>query len=69
MRPDSDLIPLSPEGRRCEIARILASGIRRLLSRPVPGQGAAQLAPEKPRDSGENSLELLGGTSVTVHSS
>ena len=48
---------LTPDERFRELARLLAVGVRRLLSR----------TPEKVSDSSENSLEVSPETRLSVH--
>jgi hypothetical protein len=67
MRPDYDPDPLSPHDRLCEVARLLAAGVLRLLDRPAQAASVeAQSAPENLDDVPRDCLEVPGETVLSV---
>jgi hypothetical protein len=61
MRLLDDPAPLTPEDRRCEVARILARGLLRLRERrisPIPGNC---------EETGQNCLEVGPNPRLSVH--
>jgi hypothetical protein len=67
MRPDP--VPLSPQQRFHQVARLLAAGVRRLLNGPQTASSDAQPLSENPQISSQNFLELSDETRLTVHTS
>jgi hypothetical protein len=68
MRPCADSLSLTPHERFCELARILASGVRRLRACSVISADLGQrLDSGNPDDSRRDCLELPAQQRLSVH--
>jgi hypothetical protein len=65
---DNEFFALTPEKRRRQIARILAAGVLRLHARAaLPGDPGDASSPKNPAQSGQDYLEVLPETVLSVH--
>ncbi len=67
MRPIDDSF-MTPDGRRAEVASILAAGVLRLCARTLPTPDVpSRSVPENPAESASSCLEVPTETVLSVH--